>query len=303
MPMLDRDLAKYATDRLLELLETEGSNWRQSWCGSGEQMNFVTRKPYRNTNQFLLGVAGKPSPLWATYRQFSEAGLQVAKGSKSMPIFFFKPHSVKDRETEEEKKIIVLRTYNVFNLSDLTKPPDIKIEKRRPDIEIDAKAERLVAATGADLRIGGDKAFYSPTQDFVAMPHRNQFDTKEDYYSTLWHELGGHWTGHQSRLDRNLSGRFGTEAYAMEEILAQAASAFLCVHIGIVPAPRKQDAQYINNWKAALRADKLNVLTIFSHAQRAAYFILKDDTPAPEAEPTRPENEPSQPPTTPTTEI
>jgi antirestriction protein ArdC len=251
-------------------------------------MNFVTRKPYRNTNQFLLGISGKPSPLWATYKQFSEAGHQVTKGAKSKQIFFFKPYSVRDRETDEEKQIVVLRTYNVFNLSDLTNPPDIKIEKR-PDIEIDAEAERLVAATGADLRTGGDKAYYSPSQDYVAMPHRNQFNTKEDYYSTLWHELGGHWTGHKSRLDRDLSGRFGSESYAVEEILAQATSAFLCVHIGIVPAPRKQDAQYINNWKSVLKADKRNVMTIFSHAQRAADFILKDETPSATPQPNRPD--------------
>lgn len=293
--MLDRDLAQYATDRLLELLEKEGSNWRQSWCGSGEQMNFVTRKPYRNTNQFLLGISGKPSPLWATYKQFSEAGHQVTKGAKSKQIFFFKPHTIRDRDTDEEKQIVVLRTYNVFNLSDLTNPPDIKVDKR-PEIETDEEAERLVAATGADIRTGGDKAFYSPSSDFVAMPYKDQFDSREDYYSTLWHELGGHWTGHKSRLDRDLSGRFGSEAYAVEEILAQAASAFLCVRIGIVPSPRKQDAQYINNWKSVLRADKRNVMTIFSHAQRAADWILKDE-PAHAPEPSRPDisAEPIQP--------
>ena len=246
---MDKDLAEQTTEKLLRLLETEGSNWRMPWCGSGEQANFFTKKPYRGGNQFLLGLMGKPPGGWATYRQFSEAGYQVAKGEKSAPIFFFKPFSVRDRETDEEKQIMLARTYNVFHTSQLTQPPEIKIVTR-PEIEIHAEAERILAATGADVRFGGDKAFYSPTLDFVAMPHRQQFDSKEDYYSTLWHETGGHWTGHPSRLDRDLKGRFGSEAYAVEEILAQAASAFLCVHIGIVPAPRKQDAQYINNWKS-----------------------------------------------------
>lgn len=271
--MLQRDLAQYATDRLLELLETEGMNWRQPWCGSGQQMNFFTRKPYRNTNQFLLGLSGMASPLWATYKQFKDAGHQVTAGAKSRQIFFFKPYSVRDRDTDEEKQIVVLRTYNVFNLSDLTNPPDVQIEKR-PEIETDEEADRLVKASGVTMKVGGDKAYYSPSQDHVVMPHKDQFDSKEDYYSTLWHELGGHATGHPSRLNRDLSGRFGSEKYAMEEILAQAASAFLYTHLGIVPAPRKQDAQYINNWKSVLKADKRNVVSIFSHAQRAADFIL-----------------------------
>lgn len=180
---------------------------------------------------------------------------------------------------------MIARSYNVFNTWQLTSPPTIeKIE--RPEIEIDEESERLVAASGAVMKIGGDKAYFSPSLDHVVMPHKDQFDTKEDYYSTLWHELGGHWTGHPSRLNRDLSGRFGTEKYAVEEILAQAASAFLCVRIGIVPSPRKQDAQYINNWKAVLKADKRNVLSIFSHAQRAVDFIL-NETPEPHPAPER----------------
>jgi antirestriction protein ArdC len=118
----------------------------------------------------------------------------------------------RDRETDEEKQITLARSYNVFHTSHLTNPPEIRNEPK-PEIEIHVEAERLIAATGADLRFGGDKAFYSPSQDFVAMPHRQQFDSKEDYYSTLWHELEGHWTGHPSRLARDLTGRFGSEAY------------------------------------------------------------------------------------------
>lgn len=221
----------------------------------------------------MLGLASKPSALWGTYRQFAEAGHQVAKGEKSHQIFFFKPYAVRDRETDEEKQIMLAKSYNVFNLSQLTDPPEITIEKR-PEIETDAQAEELIKASGADIRIGGDKAFYTPAGDYVVMPHKDQFDSREAYYSTLFHETGGHWTGHPKRLNRDMSGRFGSEAYAIEEILAEAATAFICTAIEIIPAPRKESARYINNWLTVLRNDKRAAITIFSQAQKAADYFL-----------------------------
>ena len=98
--------------------------------GSGEQFNFFSKKPYRGGNQFLLGLSGKPVGAWGTYRQFSQAGHQVAKGEKSTPIFFYKPYAIRDRETDEEKQIMLVKSYNVFHTSQLTNPIEIKRETK-----------------------------------------------------------------------------------------------------------------------------------------------------------------------------
>lgn len=131
-------------------------------------------------------------------------------------------------------------------------------------------AEALIAAAGADVRIGGADAYYTPTLDYIAVPPQPAFTHQINYYRTTLHELG-HWTGHKSRLDRDQSGGFGTPAYAREELCAELASAFLCASLGIEPTVRHAD--YLGTWLAVLRADNRAIFKAASHASKAADYV------------------------------
>ena len=241
------DLAQQITDKLLSLMERHGSNWRQPWTGSGLYRNAVSNKPYRGVNQLICATSGLSSPFLATYKQWNDLGAQVRKGSKALSIFFWKPYSVKDRDTEEEKQIMLARSYSVFPMEMVDNTPDLKIEPRS-EIERHAECDRLLAESGAIVSYGHDKAAYIPSQDRIIMPAPTQFDSRDAFYGTLSHEWVGHWTGAKERLDRNLTGRFGDPNYRFEELIAESASAFFCAAVGIIPEPRKETAQYLNNW-------------------------------------------------------
>lgn len=144
-----------------------------------------------------------------------------------------------------------------------------------PERELHRTAEELIAATGADFRIGGDEAFYAPSGDFVIVPPQPAFHHQIDYYRTALHELG-HWTGHGSRLDRDQAGRFGSAPYAREELVAELASAFLCAALGIEPTVRHAD--YLGSWLAVLSADNRAIFKAASQASKAAEFLLQFQT-------------------------
>ena len=245
----------------------------------------MNNKPYRGINQLITATSGYSEPWFATYKQWHDLGAQVRKGERATAIFFFKPFNVKDRETEQEKQIMLARTYSVFNVAQVDNPPPLEITIR-PEIERHADCDRIITDTGAEISYGGDRAAYSPSQDKIILPAPKQFESRDAFYGTAFHELS-HWSGGEKRLNRNLKGRFGDQSYAFEELIAESASAFILAGIGIVPEPRKETAQYLNGWVKALRDDKKAIVTAFSHAQKAADFILKDES-APEVEPTRP---------------
>jgi antirestriction protein ArdC len=133
------------------------------------------------------------------------------------------------------------------------------------------QAEALIAATGADFRIGGDRAFYSPSHDFVQVPRPEAYFEPINWHRTALHELG-HWSGHPSRLARDLSGGFGSAPYAKEELCAEMAGAFVCASLGIVPTVRHAD--YIGSWLEVLRKDNRTIVRAASQASKAADFIL-----------------------------
>jgi antirestriction protein ArdC len=201
------DLATTVTEKLLTLMETAGTNWRQSWTGNGLYRNAVSKKPYRGINQLITATSGFASPFFATYKQWNELGAQVRKGEKATAIFFFKPYAIKDRETDEEKQIMLARSYSVFSADQVDNPPAMEIQKR-PEIERHAECDRVITETSAVISYGHDKAAFIPSQDRIIMPAANQFESRDAYYTTHFHELG-HWSGAPARLDRNLKGRFG----------------------------------------------------------------------------------------------
>jgi antirestriction protein ArdC len=148
----------------------------------------------------------------------------------------------------------------------LIAPPVAKTEQ-----QIVPEAEALIAATSADFRIGGDQAFYVPSEDFIRIPNQTAYPDQINYYRTAFHELG-HWTGHKTRLDRSLTTKFGTVDYAREELVAEMATAFVCVSLGIVPTVRHAD--YIGNWLQVLKEDARAIVKAASLASKACDFIL-----------------------------
>lgn len=286
---MNRDLTTEIADKILRLMEENGSDWRRPWLGDGIAKNVVSKKSYRGINIPILGLSSYSSAYWGTYKQLTELGAQVRKGEKATHIFFWKELNVRDRETEDDKRILMARSYAVFNLDQCDNAPAIKTEIRTP-IERHAEFDRIIDATGAKITYGGDRAAYIPSQDRIIMPKPEQFTSTEGYCSTLAHEVS-HWTAHPTRLNRELGKRFGDKAYGLEELIAETSAALTCIAAGITVEPRAETAKYVNNWVEAIREDKKIILTVFSKAQRATDFILREQ-PAPTAEPTRPDPSP-----------
>ncbi len=172
-----------------------------------------------------------------------------------------------------ERSIPFLKRFTVFNVDQCEGLPPgcLATDELLPPRETVPVAEALIAASGADFRIGGNSAYYSPSHDFVAVPSQQAFRSQIDFYRTALHELG-HWTGHPSRLDRDQSGVFASAAYGREELCAELASAFLCAALGIVPTVRHAD--YVGAWLAIMHADTRAIFKAASLASKAADYLL-----------------------------
>jgi antirestriction protein ArdC len=197
-----------------------------------------------------------------TYRQAVELGAQVRGGEKGTTVVFTKKLRIKDKDTEEEKNIGMLRTYVVFNSAQIDGLPGFPV---KPAVLIPP----FIEATKAEIRYGPQPMFV-PSKDFIAMPQLSDFKDEAHYYATLLHEAG-HWTGAKHRLDPDLEGRFCTRKYAAEELVAELTAAFLCAHLGIRGELRH--AGYIDNWLELLRHDNRAVFTAASKAQHAADYL------------------------------
>ena len=208
------------------------------------------------------------SGIWATYAQWQELGAQVRKGEKSAFIVFWKfPNHVEETEEgeeEENKRGPIARGYNVFNADQVDgySLPDIPALPQTERIE---SADRFFAALNADIRHGGARAYYSKTEDFIQLPPFDVFKESAAYYATLAHE-SIHWVGAPHRLNRDLKGRFGDEAYAAEELVAELGAAFLCADLNVENQPRPDHAAYVQNWLKVLRNDKRAIFTAASKA-------------------------------------
>ena len=260
--------------------------WSKALAAPGLPRNAVTGRAYSGINVLILWGAviesGYPSQDWLTFRQALAAGGSVRKGERGRTVFYadrFVPKGereggVSSEHGEEPRGIAFLKRFTVFNVAQCEGLPDglVSVPAPLPERELHEAAEALIAATGADFRIGGAEAFYAPSADYVQVPPQPAFHHQIDYYRTALHELG-HWTGHASRLGRDQTGRFGSAAYAREELVAELASAFLCASLGIQPTVRHAD--YIGSWLAVLRADSRAIFRAASQASRAAEFLLQ----------------------------
>ena len=275
------------TARIITQLEAGCFPWAQPWSAAaavpGLPRNAITGRAYAGVNILILWGAviegSYPSQDWLTFRQALAAGGCVRKGEKGHVIFYadsFTPEAETVRagqSGDDPKAVHFLKRFVVFNAAQCDGlPKRLSADPTPlPEREQHAAAEELIAATGADFRISGARAFYDVAQDFVQVPPQPAFTHQIDYYRTALHELG-HWTGSVMRLARDQSGRFGTALYAREELCAELASAFLCAMLGIVPTVRHAD--YVGNWLAVLCADNRAIFKAASQASKAAEYLL-----------------------------
>ena len=262
------------TDKIIAELESGTiPSWVKNWSGeAGSDCNVISKKTYSGINTIILGMSGFKSPFWATYKQWVSIGAQVSKGSKGTHIIFYSPveNGSKITEAGEVKNYsYILKSYTVFNAEQVTgfEAPALPVPKVFNNI---ACIEALTVKSGAKLQFGGDRAYYSPSHDYIAMPHKTQFNSEASYYATLLHELS-HWSGHKSRLDRDLSGRFGNEAYAAEELIAELSAAFLCARYSITGELRH--ASYIASWLRVLKNDNKAIFKAAALAQKSADYL------------------------------
>jgi antirestriction protein ArdC len=240
--------------------------------------NAVTNRPYSGCNVILLWLArnrGWATPRFLTFKQAIEAGGNVRKGEHGTKVYFVKQLQVKNGEGDEDTRLVpMLREYTVFNVDQCERLPDsVKSGKpmrvRNPDTR-DALADEFLRTTGADIREGQGEAYFAPGADFISLPAFEAFKGADHFYNVAFHELC-HWTGHRSRLDRDLKHRFGAREYAAEELVAELGAAFLSAEFSFDGDVR--NAGYIANWIELLKADKRAFFTACSRAQAAADYL------------------------------
>jgi antirestriction protein ArdC len=266
-------------ERIIELLELGEIPWRKPWV-SGEPVNFITRKPYRGINPFILISSGFSCPFWVSFKQAKGKGGRIKKRAKGFPVVFWKWIEVKDPESDTGiKRVPILRYYTVFNLEQTEgiDIPEIKTRDFNPILE----AEKVIHQMPNAPLIDHDepRAYYKPYEDVVNMPKANLFHSDEEYYSTLFHELT-HSTGHFSRLNREEVSKmspFEHQSYSKEELVAEMGSAFLCGRCGIAPKVIDNQAAYIQAWLKRLQNNKKWLIYAAAKAQKAADFILGID--------------------------
>jgi antirestriction protein ArdC len=285
------DLYQNVTARILSELENGTAPWVKPWAatpGQNVPSNARTGVAYRGCNIVLLWMVSHrfASPRFVTYLQAQEMGGNVRKGEHGFQIVKVITGIDKRRKNADGSDVTYqsMKYFTVFNVDQcdgLNLAVVDPVKGRNPD-ERDATIDEFIAATGADFRadVGGDRAYYSPGHDFVAMPAFAAFKSAATYYGTAFHELG-HWTGAAKRLNREFGKRFGDRAYAAEELVAELTAAFLCAEFSIDGELRH--AGYIQIWIALLKHDPKAFFTAASAAQKAADYLrsqaLADELP------------------------
>jgi antirestriction protein ArdC len=269
------NIAQTITNSIIDQLEAGTAPWVKPWNSNGidAPYNPIAKRYYNGINFIQLSMMPGSTHNWITYKQAQSVGAQVRKGSKGVPVIYFSPLEVKDRVTDEVKKIPMLKTYTVFN-ADQVDGLELPAPAERTMNESIASCEAFIKAQRAIIKHGGNRAFYVPSADYIQLPELDQFKSSADYYATSLHELA-HWTGHESRLNRDFSGRFGNEAYAFEELVAELGSAMLCAHLKI--DGQLQHASYIASWLKVLKDDPKNILKASALAQKILTFTTKEE--------------------------
>jgi antirestriction protein ArdC len=280
------DLYSRVTERVVADLERGVRPWLKPWTGGNTRITVPRRHngiPYRGINVLILWAEaidrGYNHSLWMTYRQALELGAHVRHGEHGTTVVYADRIVRKDTDDagqEVERAIPFLKAYTVFNVAQIENLPAQYVTQPEPQadpVERIASAEAFIAATGATIRHGGDRAYYSPKLDIIQLPVPEAFRDAESYAATTAHELT-HWTAHPNRLNRDFGGRrFGDTGYAREELVAELGSAFLCADLGIASAPSEDHASYLAHWIAVLKEDKRAIFAAAAHAQKAVDYL------------------------------
>jgi antirestriction protein ArdC/phage/plasmid primase-like uncharacterized protein len=278
-------------EKLIEQLKAGTAPWQRPW-EPGEPnaylpMNPTTGKRYKGINAIHLMAQGRSDGRWMTYKQAAAVGAQVRKGEKGTPVQYWKfseeqnkvdesgrpvlnakGEPVKETVQLERPRVFFATVFNAEQIDGL--PPIQKKEQTWSAVE---RAEHILKASGASItHAPGDRAFYRPATDSIHLPDRGQFPTADNYYATALHELG-HWTGHPSRLDRDLAHPFGSEGYAKEELRAEIASMIVRDELGIGHDPG-QHAAYVGSWIKALQDEPLEVFRAAADAEKIHDYVL-----------------------------
>lgn len=280
----ENDIYSRVTRQIVEALENT-TPWTRPWAiATGLPVNVWTQKPYRGANVLALwaeaATKGYGSPLWGTFRQWKHFGASVRRGEKASFVVFWnfaeksgeaEVGAPGDDDAQDVRRVVLARGYPVFNAAQVE---GYNVAAADPQVRPcwDSAASAFVAAQEADVRHGGNAAYYHAGDDFIRMPDRECFRDEASYFSVLAHELA-HWTGAPSRLARDLSGRFGSDAYAMEELIAELGAAFVCATLGVSLDPRLDHANYVASWLDVFRRDTRAVFTAASTAQEAADWM------------------------------
>lgn len=284
------DVYTRITEKIVADLERGVRPWMQPWR-SGNAVGRVTRPlrhnglPYSGVNVLLLwseAVArGFTAPIWMTFKQSVQLGGTVRKGETGTTVVFASRFTKTEKDAgggEVERDIPFLKAYTAFNVAQIDGLPDhyyAPAEPVRDPVDRIEEADRFFANTGAVIRYGGDKAFFSPSGDFIQMPSFVAFRDAASHAATLSHELT-HWTSASHRVNRDLS-RYAKDRNerAREELIAELGSCFLCADLGIAPElePRPDHVSYLDSWLKVLAGDKRAIFSAAAHAQRAVAFL------------------------------
>lgn len=296
---------KQLVDQVLANLEKGNLFWTQGWVAAGAPESAVTGKKYRGINNLYLSLVAMAENYgdnrWATFRQMEEKGWTFKKDEeghtlgkgKSVSVEYYEMHdketkrhfdrSVLDDMTFDEqreymdKNVYWLRKfYRVFNCSLMDGVP----AKEMSTIDVNDRIEKAEAildywnANESKIVYGGSQAFYRPSTDEVHLPEREKFKSTQSFYDTAFHEIG-HSTGHESRLNRDLSGGFGSQSYAMEELRAEIASIFMAQDLGIEPSEDRlqNNAAYIQSWKDEIKENPNALFTAIADADKIARYV------------------------------
>ena len=277
------------THKIIAELEAGRVPWVQPWGTAAAKAplampkNASTGRQYSGVNVLILWGAvieyGFTGQSWLTFRQALSLGGHIRKGARGTTVVYadrFIPNDEKKRaaETGEDAQAIpFLKRFTVFNTDQCDDLPTevATVAPPPPPGMIEPQVEALIKATGIDFRIGGNRAFYIPAEDYVQVPPPAAYFEPINWHRTALHELG-HASGHHSRLNRDLSGTHGSKKYAFEELIAELCAAFSCASLGIVPTVRHAD--YIGSWLEVLREDNRAIVRAASQATKAANYLL-----------------------------
>jgi antirestriction protein ArdC len=270
------------TQKIVTAIEKGAGSFNMPWHHfTNLPMNAATKQSYQGVNVVHLWVASQIAdftyPYWATYKQWQQLGAQVKRGEKGNFVVFYESREVESEGSTQPERRLICKTSSVFNAAQVEGwvPPQ---EKLKDKTLVLSHVDHFVQATGAKVQEDKGEAYYLPAVDCVYMPPRRLFNDSESrnategYYATLLHELV-HWSGHPTRCNRDLKGRFGTEAYAMEELVAELGSAFLCAQLGLTPELRPDYAQYVGSWIKCLKYDPKAIFTASSMASKAVQWL------------------------------